>query len=255
MNTRTLDEIICSSNQSEGTLNMNFKLILFDLDDTLLYFDDYWEQGIKETFRNYPITSNLNVDDLFNIYKVKEENLVQKYHDQEITFEEYRRFQIIETLSELNLQADDREIDQFQNQYQQISKLFMKPDTHITQMLESLSTKYLMGIVTNGIASMQYDKIQALGYDRFFTKESMFISELIGVEKPNSIIYQQPVKKFNVRPEDTLFVGDSWKNDVVGPTEMGMKAIWVNFRNKPVPDNNISYGIVNKLIDIKDFLR
>jgi len=234
---------------------MNFKLILFDLDDTLLYFDDYWEQGIKETFRNYPMTSNLNIDDLFNIYKVKEEYLVQKYHDQEITLEEYRKFQIIETLSEFNLQADDFEIDQFQNQYQQISKLLMKPDLHITQMLESISTKYLMGIVTNGTASMQYDKIQALGYDRFFSNESMFISELIGVEKPNPIIYQKPLKKFNVRPEDALFVGDNWKNDVIGPTEMGMKAIWVNFKNKPVPDNNISYGIVNKLIDIKDFLR
>ncbi|MCU6713269.1 HAD family hydrolase [Paenibacillus sp. J5C_2022] len=233
---------------------MNFKLILFDLDDTLLYFDDYWEQGTKETYRKYPLTSNLNSDDLFNILKVKEENLVQKYHNQEITFEEYRNLQVSETFSEFNLQLDDSEIDLFHNQHKQMIKSFIKPDIQITNMLEEVSTKYLIGIVSNGIASWQYDKIGALGYDRFFSRESLIISELIGVEKPHPIIYQKALEQFNIRPQDTLFVGDSWKNDVIGPTELGMKAIWVNFRNKPIPDNNIPYGVVNRLIDIKEFL-
>ncbi|RUS41944.1 HAD family hydrolase [Cohnella sp. AR92] len=134
---------------------MNFKLILFDLDDTLLYFDDYWEQSTKETFRTYPLTSNLNIDDLFNILKVKEISLVQKYHNQEITMEEYRKFQVSETLSEFNLQVDDSEIDLFHNQYKQISKLFIKPDIQITKMLESVSTKYRIGIVTNGTGVCQ----------------------------------------------------------------------------------------------------
>ncbi|WP_373232085.1 HAD family hydrolase [Cohnella sp.] len=233
---------------------MNFKLILFDLDDTLLYFDDYWEQSTKETFRTYSLTSNLNINDLFNILKVKEINLVQKYHNQEITMEEYRKFQVSETLSEFNLQIDDSEIDLFHNQYKQISKLFIKPDIQITKMLESVSTKYRIGIVTNGTASWQYDKIESLGYDRFFSRESMIISELVGVEKPHPFIYQKALEQFDIKPQDTLFVGDSWKNDVIGPTEMGMKAIWVNFRNKPIPNNNIAHGVVNRLIEIKDFL-
>ena len=92
---------------------MDFKLILFDLDDTLLYFDDYWEQSTKETFRTFSLTSNLNIDDLFSILKVKEISLVQKYHNQEISMEEYRNFQVSETLSEFNLQVDDSEIDLF----------------------------------------------------------------------------------------------------------------------------------------------
>lgn len=121
-------------------------------------------------------------------------------------------------------------------------------------MLESVSTKYRIGMVTNGIASWQYDKIESLGYDRFFSRESMIISELVGVEKPHPFIYQKALEQFNIRPQDTLFVGDSWKNDVIGPTEMGMKAIWVNFRNKPIPKNNIAHGVVNRLIEIKDLL-
>ncbi|RAV14885.1 hypothetical protein DQG23_31130 [Paenibacillus contaminans] len=36
------------------------KLVLFDLDDTLLHFDDYWENSVKDAFRNHFFTSEMN---------------------------------------------------------------------------------------------------------------------------------------------------------------------------------------------------
>ncbi|MBF7684402.1 HAD family hydrolase [Acinetobacter sp. B10A] len=46
----------------------------------------------------------------------------------------------------------------------------------------------------------------------------------VGVTKPNPQIYQHVVKMLNCQAEDVLFIGDTPKADVVGPTSFGMSA-------------------------------
>jgi FMN phosphatase YigB (HAD superfamily) len=73
----------------------NFKLILFDLDDTLIHFEDYWEDSVKETFRQFPLTCKLNSERLFDTYREKDELYVSMYHQKKITLQEYRTFRFI----------------------------------------------------------------------------------------------------------------------------------------------------------------
>jgi FMN phosphatase YigB (HAD superfamily) len=40
------------------------KLIFFDLDDTLIHFEDYWKLSLKETFRRYEFLKDLNPEKL-----------------------------------------------------------------------------------------------------------------------------------------------------------------------------------------------
>ncbi|WP_182914149.1 HAD family hydrolase [Paenibacillus sp. 1011MAR3C5] len=116
--------------------------------------------------------------------------------------------------------------------------------------MQLLCGSYHLGIVTNGTASWQYNKIEALGYDVFFPKESIFISEQIGVEKPHPLIYQSALDYFSVEPHETLFVGDNWRNDVAGPAELGMKAIWLNETERPVPADGLAYGVIKELPEL-----
>jgi len=232
----------------------NFKLILFDLDDTLIYFRDYWERSAKETFLYFRETSSLNIDELFEGYRKHDRELEQLYLKQEITIEQYRIERITRTLRDHGMEIDIDFALTFENQYKTISSLHIKPIENITKTLQRLCSQYRLGIVTNGTASWQYSKINALGYDSFFPKESIFISEEIGIEEPHPLMYQSALDYFSVKSQETLFVGDNWKNDVAGPAELGIKSIWLNEMDKPVPLDGVAYGVIRQLPEIFEFL-
>jgi putative hydrolase of the HAD superfamily len=48
-----------------------------------------------------------------------------------------------------------------------------------------------------------------------------------GARKPHPSLYAHMAESLDVKPQDTVFVGDSWRPDVVGPTEAGMRAVHV----------------------------
>ncbi|WP_231479971.1 HAD family hydrolase [Rossellomorea vietnamensis] len=67
-------------------------------------------------------------------------------------------------------------------------------------------------------------------------------------------MYTTALQAFNKKPEETIFIGDSWKHDVVGPMEAGMEAIWVNFRREEKPTDYTPYAIVSSIMEIRDIL-
>lgn len=48
-------------------------------------------------------------------------------------------------------------------------------------------------------------------------------SSEVGYKKPHPIIYHTALEAIKSRPQETLFVGDVMKNDVIGPAKLGMK--------------------------------
>ncbi|WP_168123018.1 hypothetical protein [Paenibacillus sp. HB172176] len=42
------------------------KVLLFDLDDTLLYFHEYWKDSMLETFRRHHLTREFQKAELFS---------------------------------------------------------------------------------------------------------------------------------------------------------------------------------------------
>ncbi|GIP31955.1 haloacid dehalogenase [Paenibacillus sp. J2TS4] len=230
------------------------RLILFDLDDTLLHFDDYWEASSKEAFRHHPLTCEEDPDQLFACFRQKSEVYERQYYHQQISIQQFREKRFIETLAEFGKQADELSAKAFEKIYQQQSKAFMKADERLIELLSTLQARYLLGIVTNGTASWQQDKLQALGVNRFFPAESVFISEQVGCEKPSPEIYYRPLRHFRVEPNEALFVGDSWKNDVEGPMRIGMKSIWFNKKGRTQPASPVPVGTIKQISELKAFV-
>jgi FMN phosphatase YigB (HAD superfamily) len=61
---------------------------------------------------------------------------------------------------------------------------------------------------------------------------------------------------FRIAPEQALFIGDSWKNDIEGPGKSGIRYIWINAKGAAVPELKPPYllGTVTNVLDIKPFL-
>lgn len=53
----------------------------------------------------------------------------------------------------------------------------------------------------------------------------------------------------NIKPEDTIYVGDSWENDVSGSLNVGMKPIWFNGDKKRNDKNiEVTNSSIEKLV-------
>lgn len=61
-------------------------------------------------------------------------------------------------------------------------------------------------------------------------------SARIGARKDNPVTYERTLAALGADPAETLFVGDSWKPDVLGPLAAGMRAVHVVRGDRPAPD-------------------
>ncbi|HCX22689.1 MAG TPA: noncanonical pyrimidine nucleotidase, YjjG family, partial [Cytophagales bacterium] len=100
----------------------------------------------------------------------------------------------------------------------------LMPDT--LMILNYLSRKYRMSIITNGFDDVQEIKMKASGLDKYF--EHVITSETIGVKKPNPEIFTHALEKVDVRPEDALMIGDNPKTDIWGAQNAGITPLLYN---------------------------
>jgi HAD superfamily hydrolase (TIGR01509 family) len=233
---------------------LDIKTIFFDLDDTLLDFDDYWKDSLIETFGKHPSTKEIEPHLLFQRLWDKNQIYERLYHEQNITLRDFRNYRLIHALREFDREINEETADDFNALHKSVSKQFMKASPELLVFLIELKKSYRLGIVTNGTGSWQHDKIEALGIKSLFSDEAVIISEDVGYEKPAPEIYEKALACTNTAPEEALFVGDSWKNDVQGPIRIGMKAIWLNKKGEAAPEGPIPYGIISSLFDLKKIL-
>ncbi|WP_055107847.1 HAD family hydrolase [Paenibacillus ihumii] len=84
--------------------------------------------------------------------------------------------------------------------------------------------KYKLGLITNGRNAIQYGKIDQLGIRHDF--DLIIVSEEAGIKKPNVKIFEMAIEKFDLRPEQCLYIGDHPINDIEGAGRAGMETIW-----------------------------
>ncbi|MEK6189815.1 MAG: HAD family hydrolase [Carnobacterium alterfunditum] len=101
------------------------------------------------------------------------------------------------------------------------------PFDQLLEMLEDLKSKnILLGMITNGYGQFQMDNIKALGIENYF--DMILVSEWEGIKKPDPEIFKRALRKLDVSPKHSIFVGDHPENDVKAAQNIGMKGIWKN---------------------------
>ena len=90
-----------------------------------------------------------------------------------------------------------------------------------------------IGLITNGPADVQRDKIDLLGL--WPEVDFAVISGEIGVEKPDPAIFQEALRRGNAEPADAIYIGDSPEFDMEGARAAEIRRIWVNRVGDPWP--------------------
>lgn len=108
------------------------------------------------------------------------------------------------------------------------------PDGHI-DLLTALAPRFRIGLVSNfDHAATARGILDRFGLTPFL--ESIVISEEVGRRKPHPSIFQAALDQLGVAAAEALFVGDNPADDIVGAKSAGMRVIWINADDRPLPE-------------------
>ncbi len=214
-----------------------YKAILFDLDDTLYDFSGNWEQALRKTFREHPLTSELDqpsVVEAFNRYSALHWSLV---HGGTITFDQYRFKRLASALADYGIELGDEAFGNFNASFIDNNLQLIRPEESAIRQLARWAEHCRLGIITNGPADLAEEKVKRLGFQALIPAEHIVVSEKAGFFKPQPEIFRYGLDKLGVQSHEAVFVGDSWEDDVVGAVNAGITAIWLDKKGKTVPNN------------------
>jgi 2-haloacid dehalogenase len=120
----------------------------------------------------------------------------------------------------------------------------------VKEVLENLKAKkYKIAILSNGTPALLNELVKSNNLDNIF--DDVFSIEEVGIYKPESKVYDIPVKKYQINADEVAFLSsNTW--DVSGGGNYGYNAIWVN-RNKDIFDN-LDYKPKNEVSDLTQVL-
>lgn len=106
-----------------------------------------------------------------------------------------------------------------------------------------------LGLITNGSGDGQQRKLLQLGLADAF--DTVLISEVEGVKKPDAAIFGRALTRLGVPAEESIFVGDHPILDIQGGRAVGMRALWKRNDAWPVPED--ADGIIDDLHEVLAF--
>lgn len=92
-------------------------------------------------------------------------------------------------------------------------------------VLEYLRPKYKLGVITNGYSKVQREKIRTAGIEDYF--DDIIVSEESGTAKPDPKIFHMSCANLEIKPEEAVYVGDYYPNDIAGALAAGITPIWI----------------------------
>lgn len=199
---------------------MNYEILLFDIDNTLLDFD----ANEAESFKNTMIDKEVEyTQELYETYKEMNHEMWQAVERGEITVNE-----IINTRFSKLMEMYDKKVDgpDFEKTYRSYLNKGIQEIPYVHEVLTELKKSHKLYVITNGITETQNYRIKGSGIDKYF--EKFFISEKIGANKPSEVFFdyvKEHIEGFD--PAKALVIGDSLTSDIKGGNLANIDTCWI----------------------------
>ena len=228
-------------------MNTHITDVFFDLDHTLWDFDKNSEMAFDRIFKSK--FQEIKTQDFIEKYAPINQACWKLYQNDQITHVELRYNRLKFSFDALNVEISDNDINEIANDYIE----FLTDNNHLfdgaIEVLEYLKPKYKLHIITNGFANVQEKKINNASLSVYFN--TITNSELAGVKKPNSIIFDYAVNLAQASKENSIMIGDCLDADVNGALNAGLDAIFFNEKKIGAPQN---IKQINHLLELKNYL-
>ncbi|RDW21311.1 HAD family hydrolase [Oceanobacillus arenosus] len=211
--------------------------IIFDVDDTLYDQAASFKNTCKKMI-DKPFT-DLELDNLYIISRRYSDALFDDQVAGKLTVQEMHIRRIKDACAEVGVDMTEQQAMGFQEAYVAEQKKIALFD-EVIELLDLLVENHKqLAILTNGAEGHQAMKVNQLKLNRWVPEENIFISGAIGHAKPSKDAFAVLENKLRLNKEKTVYVGDSFANDIVGAKQAGWHAVWMNHRNRNMPDDSV----------------
>jgi len=127
----------------------------------------------------------------------------------------------------------------------------LSPFKEVPEALKTLKAKkFKLAILSNGTPSLLNELVRSNDLNDLF--DDLFSVEEVGIYKPDSKVYDLPVKKYKIEKNEVAFLSaNTW--DVSGGGNYGFNSIWVN-RNNSIFDN-LDYKPLNEIKNLNELIK
>ncbi|WP_019319640.1 HAD family hydrolase [Streptococcus mutans] len=234
--------------------------IVFDVDDTIYDQQAPYRIAVGKCFPDFDMA---NINQAYIRFRHYSDTGFPRVMANEWTIEYFRFWRCQKTLLDFDYrQIGEEEGQYFQEIYEkELDQISMLDEMRLT--LDFLKEKNIpMGVITNGPTEHQLKKVKKLGLYDYVDPKRVLVSQATGFQKPQKEIFNLAAEQFEMNPDTTLYVGDSYDNDIKGAHDSGWHSMWFNHRGrrlkagtKPVFDLQIDsfeqlYGAVKVLFDL-----
>lgn len=229
------------------------KVILFDIDNTLLSFDQFVIETMKIGFEEFGI--GVYRDEMYEVFQQVNSGLWHKIENGELTLEQLKKQRWNAVFSALGKSADGEAFERYFRE-----RLFESaiPVAGAIELLEALHGKYTLCVASNGPYLQQVNRLKRAGMLPYFS--DLFISEEIGSSKPSEHFFNTCMERLRTRlqqsiqPSEVMIVGDSLSSDMAGGVRAGMKTCFYNPEKKPMTaELHLDYQVAS-LTEIQNIL-
>lgn len=208
--------------------------IFFDLDDTLWNFSKNSTVSLGKLYEISPILRKLfkDIDEFIATYHSNNSLMWDLFSQGKVTTPQLKLERWRRTLATKQFEVLTAVCEELDRNYLDILAQGTEKIEGVAEMLERLSKKYLIAILSNGFPATQYKKLHYSGLGKYVTRT--IVSEEIGINKPDPKIFEYAISETGASGP-YLMVGDHPTTDVLGAMNAGWHAIWFNPSGKEFP--------------------
>ena len=221
--------------------------IFFDLDHTLWDFEKNSGATFKSIFEE--LNFEFSLEQFLDFYNPINHYYWKQYRENKISEVKLRYLRLEKTFEAMEVPSTAALIDRVSELYIQQLSTHTELFEDTVSVLEYLSSKYTLHIITNGFEHVQQRKLENSGIARFF--KTVLTAEKIGFKKPHPTIFLSALKTAEVLPEHAMMIGDSLEADIQGALKLGMQAIHFNSHMEAHHEECL---IIDQLSDLTNLL-
>jgi putative hydrolase of the HAD superfamily len=212
------------------------KIVFFDLDDTLCGYWDASKVALRNTFDSHAPSGHTPeemVEHWATAFREFSPTLKKSgwYENYLRKGEPTRTEQMRLTLLRAGID-DPEEAKKLSDLYAEERNHNLKLFPETLEVIQTLSAKYPLGLITNGPADIQRQEIATLGIEPYF--QHVYIEGEMGRGKPLPEVFEMIASEVKRKPNEILFVGNSYAHDVQPAILAGWHGFWVR-RESDVP--------------------
>jgi putative hydrolase of the HAD superfamily len=219
---------------------MTIKGVLFDLGNTLLYFDGQWPEVFARA-------DQMMVDQLVRTGLALDREAFSKDFRERLDVYHNQR----EALSAHGVeQVDESVIESALERLYAASQEYWIPEADLLPMMDALKAAgYRLGVISNAGDDQDVqtlvDKAQICSYLEF-----VITSASSGRRKPDGRIFALGLQLFGLSPEEVVMVGDTLTADILGANLMGITSVWIT-RRADTPGNRKNQDLIRPSAEIE----